>query len=50
MVKIVNDYVYKKWDNLKLNDEINFSDNLQVVILDQNIFVRGIKRYLFFVI
>ena len=31
MVKIVNDYVYKKWDNLKLNDEINFSDKLQVM-------------------
>lgn len=30
MAKIVNDYVYKK-GNLKLNDGINLSDNLQVV-------------------
>lgn len=28
MAKIVNDYVYKK-GNLKLNDGINLSDNLQ---------------------
>lgn len=30
MAKIVNDYVYKK-GNLKLNDGINLSDNLQVI-------------------
>ena len=38
MVKIVNDYVYKKWDNLKLNDEINFSDKLQFWCEYKNMF------------
>lgn len=33
-----------------MQKNLEYKDNLQVVILDQNICVRGIKRYLFFVI